>query len=93
MTNSLNQVTTYLYDEQNHLKKINHPKVTKVFYDQEIARQPEVVQVTEVSEYNELGQKIGARDGNGFVTKYEYDAVGRIAATIDPKNNQLKVQK
>lgn len=88
-TNALGQVVEYQYDEQNHTVIVKHPRVTKTRYDYQVPRAPEVVTVTEIDEYNALGQKVAEKDGNGSLTLYEYDLAGRLVKSIDPMQNEL----
>ncbi|KEZ48577.1 hypothetical protein AZ46_0216830 [Metabacillus indicus LMG 22858] len=89
-TDALGQAVEYEYDEQNHQVVIRQPKVTKTFYDLQVPRTPEVVTITEIDEYNELGEKVAEKDGNGSVIRYDYDALGRQVKSIDPLRNELR---
>ncbi|WP_201714655.1 DNRLRE domain-containing protein [Rossellomorea arthrocnemi] len=89
-TDALAQVVEYEYDEQNHQVLIRNPKVTRTFYDSQIPRESEVISITEIDEYNALGEKVAEKDGNGSIFRYEYDALGRQTKSIDPLRNELR---
>ncbi|MGA4722130.1 DNRLRE domain-containing protein [Fictibacillus nanhaiensis] len=88
VTNPLNQVTEFTYDENNRQTHIKNPEVTKTFYVGQTPQTPEKVVVTEVDEYNEFGQKVAEKDGNGNVSTFAYDKANRLITTTDPLKNK-----
>ncbi|MEY9867603.1 RHS repeat-associated protein [Peribacillus sp. B2I2] len=90
-TDALGQAVEYEFDEQNHQIVVRNPKVTKAAYDFQKPHPPKIINSTEIDEYNELGEKIAEKDGNGYVNTYEYDSLGRLIKSIDPLANQLRM--
>ncbi|MGG4154292.1 DNRLRE domain-containing protein [Peribacillus muralis] len=90
-TDALGQAVEYEFDEQNHQIVVRNPKVTKKAYDFQKPLPPNITNRTEIDEYNELGEKIAEKDGNGYVNIFEYDPLGRLSKSIDPLANQLRM--
>lgn len=91
VTNPLNQVTEMFYDENNRQTMVRQPKVTKVKYVGLTPQPPEVVSITEVEEYNELGQKVAEKDGNGYVSTNEFDKASRVVRSKDPMKHETRL--
>jgi YD repeat-containing protein len=96
--NLFNVITTFVYDEAgNQIKEIDtYGKVTYYEYDElghkksktenydsnrSLSEENEYNLVTQYR-YNLLGQQTDEIDPNGIITHFEYDAIGRLAASI-----------
>ncbi|MCX7571379.1 polymorphic toxin-type HINT domain-containing protein [Tumebacillus sp. DT12] len=90
-TNALGHSIEYLFDEANRQIQIKNPHVTKQYYDNQTPREAEVVSITNIDEYNELGFIVAEKDGNGSISRYEYDKAGRMVRSVDPLRNEMRI--